>query len=222
MSLPDLLLAEAWVSAGAGQHTAARARAMNAADTAASMGWVGTELTSLHDATRLGEPNLQVRLTQLGDRTDHLLAPTYAAHATALAQDDAARLAECARGFAEHGAVLLAAEAAVHTAEAHARAGRRGAELSALHEAGRWAERCEGARTPVLARAGQPPTVASLTNREREIAELAVRGLSNADIAQQLVLSRRTVANHLNSAYGKLGINRRADLAEHLPAATDR
>jgi len=222
MSLPDLLLAEAWVSAGAGQHTAARAQAMNAADTAASMGWVGTELTSLYDAARLGEPNLQLRLTQLSAKTDHLLAPIYAAHATALACGDAAGLADCARGFAEHGALLLAAETAVQAAEAHARAGRRGAELTALHQARRWAERCEGARTPLLARAGQPPTAASLTNREREIAALAVRGLSNADIAQRLVLSRRTVANHLNNTYSKLGINRRADLTEHLPAAIER
>lgn len=222
MSLPDLLLAEAWVSAGAGQHSAARARAMNAADTAASMGWVGIELTSLHDATRLGEPNLQIRLSQLGGKTDHLLGPLYAAHATALAYGDAAGLADCTHRFAEHGALLLAAEAAVQAAEAHARACRRGAELTALHQARRWAQRCEGARTPVLARAGQPPTAASLTNREREIAELAVRGLSNANIAQRLVLSRRTVANHLNNAYSKLGINRRADLAEHLPITTDR
>jgi len=66
------------------QHTAARAQAMNAAIRSLD-GWVGTELTSLHDATRLGEPNLQVRLTQLSAKTDHLLAPYYAAHATALA-----------------------------------------------------------------------------------------------------------------------------------------
>jgi DNA-binding CsgD family transcriptional regulator len=152
----------------------------------------------------------------LATRMDHALGPPCAAHATALAADDGEALDGCATRFARHGTLLLAAEAAAEAAEAHARAGRRTAELAARDRARHWANRCEGAQTPVLTRAAQPPTAAWLTVREREIAALAVAGLSNQEIADRLVLSRRTVANHLNNAYGKLGIRRRAELAAHI------
>ncbi|MGQ0482376.1 MAG: helix-turn-helix domain-containing protein [Pseudonocardia sp.] len=46
---------------------------------------------------------------------------------------------------------------------------------------------------------------------------MAGRGLSNRDIAERLVVSPRTVGNHLNHIYAKLGIACRADLARHLP-----
>ncbi|MGQ0575030.1 MAG: LuxR C-terminal-related transcriptional regulator [Pseudonocardia sp.] len=212
----ELLLAQAWVAAGAGEISTARDRAREAADRAAEAGSPTRELDALHDAVRFGEPGLAPRLAEVSARIDHAVGPVCAAHAAALAADDGAALEGCAERFAGHGTLLLAAEAAVEAAEAHARAGRRAAELSALDRARRWAERCEGARTPVLARAGQSPTAAWLTAREREVAALAVQGLSNAEIAQRLVLSRRTVANHLNNAYGKLGISRRADLTAHL------
>jgi len=52
-----------------------------------------------------------------------------------------------------------------------------------------------------------------LTRREQEVAGLACRGLSNADIARRLVVSVRTVESHLYSAYGKVGVADRAELA---------
>jgi len=50
----------------------------------------------------------------------------------------------------------------------------------------------------------------SLTAREREIMGLVARGLSNREIAGQLVLSEKTVKNHVQRAYVKLGVNGRA------------
>jgi DNA-binding CsgD family transcriptional regulator len=58
--------------------------------------------------------------------------------------------------------------------------------------------------------------VVALSPREREIALLAVEGLPSKEIAQRLVLSVRTVDNHLQSVYTKLGIPGRAALAEAL------
>ena len=51
-----------------------------------------------------------------------------------------------------------------------------------------------------------------LTPREREIASLAAQGLSSNEIAQRLFLSPRTVNNHLQSTYTKLGIRGRREL----------
>lgn len=48
-----------------------------------------------------------------------------------------------------------------------------------------------------------------LTNRELEILRLVAQGLSDAQVAEQLVLSRRTVNAHLTSIYNKLGVNSR-------------
>ncbi|MEU4745556.1 helix-turn-helix transcriptional regulator, partial [Actinosynnema sp. NPDC023658] len=51
-----------------------------------------------------------------------------------------------------------------------------------------------------------------LTPREREIAGLAARRLGNHEIADMLHLSVRTVENHLQHVYTKLGISGRSDL----------
>ena len=51
-----------------------------------------------------------------------------------------------------------------------------------------------------------------LTPREAQIVEFARRGLTNAEIADRLVLSVRTVESHLYRAMQKLGVDDRRDL----------
>ena len=51
---------------------------------------------------------------------------------------------------------------------------------------------------------------AGLTTREVEVLGLVARGLTNAQVAQELYLSPRTVNAHLNSVYGKLGLRSRS------------
>jgi DNA-binding NarL/FixJ family response regulator len=48
-----------------------------------------------------------------------------------------------------------------------------------------------------------------LTRRERQLVELLVEGLSNAEIARRLVVAEKTVKNHLNHVYAKLGVTSR-------------
>jgi DNA-binding NarL/FixJ family response regulator len=48
-----------------------------------------------------------------------------------------------------------------------------------------------------------------LTAREAQVLHLAAEGLPDADIATALHLSRRTVGNHLSSAYRKLRVGNR-------------
>jgi DNA-binding NarL/FixJ family response regulator len=115
-----------------------------------------------------------------------------------------------AETFERIGAVLYAAEAAAAAAEIFRQEGRIGSAFGAGARARVLTEQCEGARTPaLLALDASLP----LTRREHEIAGLAARGLSNRQIAEHLVVSVRTVDNHLHRVYGKLGITRRAELA---------
>jgi DNA-binding NarL/FixJ family response regulator len=49
--------------------------------------------------------------------------------------------------------------------------------------------------------------------READILSLLAAGLTNADIAEQLYLSVRTVESHVSSLLAKLGARNRTDLA---------
>jgi non-specific serine/threonine protein kinase len=53
----------------------------------------------------------------------------------------------------------------------------------------------------------------TLTRREREVAVLAARGLTNRDIAAQLFVSVRTVEVHVDHVLTKLGFHTRTQLA---------
>ncbi|MGH3665279.1 MAG: HD domain-containing phosphohydrolase [Egibacteraceae bacterium] len=65
-------------------------------------------------------------------------------------------------------------------------------------------------RDPVVARR-QPP--AGLTDREVEVLGLVAAGCSNAQIAQRLVISRRTAEHHVQHIYTKIGVSSRAAAA---------
>jgi DNA-binding CsgD family transcriptional regulator len=55
-----------------------------------------------------------------------------------------------------------------------------------------------------------------LTSREGEVVALAGRGLTDAQIADRLVVSTRTVSKHLQNVYEKLGVSSRAAAAARL------
>ena len=54
---------------------------------------------------------------------------------------------------------------------------------------------------------------ASLTPTERRVAELVARGLTNPEIAEQLLMARGTVKTHLEHVFAKTGLRNRAELA---------
>jgi DNA-binding NarL/FixJ family response regulator len=53
----------------------------------------------------------------------------------------------------------------------------------------------------------------SLTRRQRQVAELVARGLSNQEIADALVISRRTAEGHVDKLFKALGLTSRAQMA---------
>jgi DNA-binding CsgD family transcriptional regulator len=52
--------------------------------------------------------------------------------------------------------------------------------------------------------------VGGLSPRELEVLKLVAEGLTNAQVAERLYLSPRTVNAHLNSIYHKLGVTSRS------------
>jgi DNA-binding NarL/FixJ family response regulator len=65
-----------------------------------------------------------------------------------------------------------------------------------------------GRRLPTSA-ASTPAPLAELTEREREVFELLARGLSNAEIAELLVVGDATVKTHVSNVLTKLGLRDR-------------
>jgi DNA-binding NarL/FixJ family response regulator len=58
------------------------------------------------------------------------------------------------------------------------------------------------------------PKIGELSARQREILELAVEGLSNAEIAGRLYLSESTIKQHLRAVYKVLGVRNRTEAAK--------
>lgn len=128
---------------------------------------------------------------------------------------DGNSLDTAATGLAGIGATLLAAEAHAHAAMEH-RAERRARASRRLAE--ELAATCEGARTPALL-VGEPAD--DLTSRELEVVMLAARGGKSREIAEELVISVRTVNNLLQRAYTKLGVHSRDEAAVALDIKAD-
>ncbi|MBO3088549.1 response regulator transcription factor [Cellulomonas dongxiuzhuiae] len=57
---------------------------------------------------------------------------------------------------------------------------------------------------------GGPAVRSGLSEREAEIMDVVSQGLTNTQIARQLFLSEKTVKNHINRIFSKLGVTNRA------------
>ncbi|MGW5385338.1 protein kinase domain-containing protein [Nocardia sp. NPDC003963] len=150
----------------------------------------------------------------------------------------------CTRGEAERVAVLMGAARQLWPArsslssvfdnlsrfheqcEQSARTTLGPAGFEAAFEHGRKMDAAE-ARTYAL---GEQPsgsasaagTTAALTRREREVAALVARGLSNKQIATELVVSPRTAQGHVENILTKLGFTSRAQIAAWIVDETNQ
>jgi DNA-binding NarL/FixJ family response regulator len=166
----------------------------------------------VYEALRAGAPAARAaaELAQLAERCDGRFFGAYAAHGAALAARDGDALLAVADELAEIGAAVYAIEAATAAAARFLEQGRHDSSRRAAVRARELHVPGQGAEPPVVD--GLDGSAVALTAREAQLVELARRGLSNAEMAERLVLSVRTVETHLYRAMRKLGVSDRHDL----------
>lgn len=211
----ELPLGQAWLLASQGRRQAAQRVLWEAAEDARAAGHAASEARLLTDIARLGDAKAaEPRLLDIGRTSDGGLTSARASYVTALAAADPEGLMDGARLLAETGASLIAAEAAASACTLWVHRGEQRQATAAENLALSLQRQCEQARTPGLTVLG---AAKHLTAREAEIAGLVCSGLTNAEVAQTVTISKRTVDNHLQNIYRKLGVrSRRALRTEYL------
>jgi len=212
---PDLIeRGRAWLNVATGELSGACEILEAAADQAAAVRLRVAEARVLHDMARLGQPGaVAPRLAALAESTDGDLVPALAGHAAALVTGNASDLEAAGHALEALGAWLLAAEAYLAAAAAYRSDGYARPASALTRRAGELAALCGDVSSPGLSFGTQTER---LTRREREVAGMAAAGASSREIAAKLVLSVRTVDNHLQNAYSKLGVTSREELARVL------
>jgi DNA-binding CsgD family transcriptional regulator len=199
----------AWAQFAAGEHSSAAATLRAAAQQAMATEQLVAEAWLRHDLVRLGQARSeQPRLAELASMIDGVLINNLAEHARALATGDGFAVDEVAHQLAALGNYGLAIEAAAQASKLLKAAGYRRRASAAEALATQLLASCETTPSPLVGFFDE----ARLTAREREIASLAGHGLSNREIAKRLVVSPRTIENHLNRIFVKLGITSRNEL----------
>lgn len=213
----DARRARAWVVAAAGERTRAVGELVAAAELQEQRGQSALAVLAFHDALRLGADELAGRLEVLAGGLDGPLAAAIAVHAHAVRSGDASRFEAAMQAFVELGCHSAAAGAAAQASAAWTAAGLPARARRAARVRDSELAACES--TGSAAWPGDTLHRRGLTRRELEIARLASEGLSNAEIAERLVVSLRTVESHLYHAYAKLGVVDRRELAALLARA---
>jgi len=213
-------------------HDASRANLealANAAEAERRAGRDGVAALLAGELALLGEPELALRVLDSVGPLEGDLLPLWAPIAKALAANDAASIMRYADRLEELGLLGLAAAftlraVAIRVDAAGEDAADDGADDGAedddadgrVHDLLTIANR--RARQVQLGDQflAQFRRLLPLRDREHEIAQLAADGLTNKEIAEHLVISLRTVENHLYRVYDKLGIEGRDDLRQLL------
>ena len=202
----------AWQELAAGESTRGADRLRAAADLAAGTDQFAVEAVLRHDLIRLGDAGPSAaRLTELAALIGGELIAVDVAACRVAGQ-------EARRGSGGGRSIVCGSRMPPRRDDRRdpGRGGVPGRRVGATgsplrrRSRSRSSKSCEGAAPPVAVAVSD---VVELTRREREVATLASQGLANREIADRLFLSARTVENHLQRAYEKLGITNRSDLA---------
>ena len=205
-----LSLATGWSLAAGGSLSQAIDTVRYAGEVARERNQPTHELACLQAAIQWGDASGAARARELAGTLSLPLANTVALHGESLRDGDGDGLLAASGQYAALGDRCTAADAAAQAAIAFTGAQQRKRGLYAAALAQELAEECGGLSTPALR---GPVAPSPLTGRQREVAELVAAGLSNKEIADQLVTSVRTVEGHLYRACQRVGAKSRSDLA---------
>lgn len=214
---PSLFRARVDVSRVLGNESDANRAAREGAKWARAAGMFIDEAYALDASIRLAPRSDDAdRLAELAAVVDSRLVGALALRARAVVNNEPDELLAAGSEFAAMTAWWWAADAAFDAARLFEQRHQERAARAATRTSNEYASRCEGYRPPVGTGELGPTR---LTRRESEVARLAAAGRSNREIAELMGLSPRTVENHLQRAYIKLGISDRSELLEALGAA---
>ncbi len=202
-----LALARGWSEGMASGTTATLGHVEDAATRAHEAGNRTLSAQAWQTALEIDRADAAVdALAQLAAECDSTFIALLAEHAAAAAARDHERLLAISEEWEQRDGLRLAAVAAAGAARA---LGSARTAAAARARAADLVRRCDGLDLPVLR---TEESASPLTPREQEIAALAAAGATSKEIAAQLFLSSRTVDNHLQSVYAKLGISGRQEL----------
>ncbi|WP_369199124.1 LuxR C-terminal-related transcriptional regulator [Streptomyces djakartensis] len=215
LSSGEEAIGQAWLHVTSKELAPARTLLEEGAKIARETGHFASEALLLTELARLGNSTeVQGRLLEISCDFDGRLASARAQFAASLSAKDPHRLHACALELQDIGADLLAVEAAAAAAQIWHRRGETRQATSERRFAYSISTELAHLETPLLYGLKRPPK--NLSSRETEIAECAAIGLTSKEIATRLFLSTRTVENHLQRIYSKVGVTSRKELARVL------
>lgn len=211
---PQRRLGHAWFAVADGRRADAHAELLAGAAEAEARGEYLLQAELLYEAARMGAASTVLpAFNAVVARCSGPLLQARHHFVVGVALADHHELAVAEKQFANLGSWVAAAESAAELARLLHRADRPRDAQGAANRSAQYVSDLVAVATPMLVEAN---TVAELSPRELQIAQLAAGGHASKAIAQQLGLSVRTVSNHLQNAYLKLGISGRDDLVEAL------
>ena len=204
--------AEAWLAVADREHERAVAALAAAGRRAMSSQHLCLGALTSYEAVRLGGAEAVVHdLRDAAARSEGQLVAVLAEHAVASVDRDAHALESVSDRLWELGLAVASVDAAAQAARLHRRSGRGEQARRVSRRSERLGPDHDGARGTPDEHA-EPP----LTPRERQVVQLAAERWRSREVAEHLAISVRTVDNHLASAYRKLGVTDRIELAQVL------
>ncbi|MBD7996097.1 hypothetical protein H9639_12385 [Arthrobacter sp. Sa2CUA1] len=178
------------------------------ADQAEERGLLAAEFDLRTIGMRMGDPAGLSRLLKLSDDFQGPYARAVNAFARGVLDQDVPALLRLASDPADYDTEALG-PLALQEALRLARASGDRAQIQRVQRAvGKTSEKTAGQR--------KQPAAPSLTRREKDVAALVLKGYRNAEIAERLFLSVRTVEGHIYRTFEKLGISKRDELSAEL------